>query len=482
MAAEPAVRHRRLALAAMLFAVAMTFIDQTIVAIASPDIQRHLGLSRSGLQWGVNAYLLALAAAFPLAGRLADVYGRRRMVVIGIVGFAVSSGLCGAAPTGSASAAWLIIFRVTQGLFAAIMVPAAVAIVVAGYPQERRGRAMALFFGVSGALTSIGPIAGGYLTRWTWRSVFWINVPVAIVALVLTAAAQVSASSRRERIDFTGGLMAAIGMGVSVLGFQQAQTWGWDSPATWACIVVGLGILAIFIVYERGIDSPVIRIAVFSDRRFAIDNVVLLLASAAFVPLFFFASTYAQDALGYSSSKAGLYLLVIFAGFAPAAQIGGRLLDRRGVKRPVVVGAALATAGFACWAGAADELGLSHQWIWIAMCGAGLGLIIGPASTDAVNRALDASYGEVTGITQTVRNYGAAFGFAVLGTVFSRAVSHVNGHESTADIMAKGMHYVLWGMAFALGLCFLVAIRYPRQELAESGAVASLPDVQLQQR
>jgi len=177
--------NKNLVLAAMVFAVAMTFIDQTIVAIAIPDIQRELSLTATGSQWVINGYLLALSALFAFGGKLADVAGRKRMVVIGVIGFALTSALCGATPKGGAAEAWLIVFRVLQGASAALMFPAAVGIVVASFPLHERGRAMAIFFGIAGGLTAIGPIAGGFLTQWTWRSIFWINVPVAIVALIL---------------------------------------------------------------------------------------------------------------------------------------------------------------------------------------------------------------------------------------------------------------------------------------------------------
>ena len=179
-------KSKNLALVAMLFAVAMTFIDQTIVAIASPNIQVELDLSRSGVQWVVNAYLLALAAGFALGGRLADVLGSKPVVLAGIVGFAATSALCGATPKGSLAEVWIIVFRALQGLSAALMIPAALAVVVASFPIAERGRALAVFFGVSGGLTAVGPIAGGYLTQWTWRAIFWINVPIAVLAVVLT--------------------------------------------------------------------------------------------------------------------------------------------------------------------------------------------------------------------------------------------------------------------------------------------------------
>src|SRR6201981_2074980 len=183
------VSNKGLVLAAMVFAVAMTFIDQTIVAIAIPNLQKDLSLSATGSQWIINGYLLTLSALFAFSGKLGDLLGRRRMVVIGGLGFALTSACCGLTPTGSIAQAWIITFRVLQGATAALLFPAAVGIVVASFPLRERGRAMAIFFGISGGLTAIGPIAGGFLTQWTWRAIFWINIPVAIIALILTRVA-----------------------------------------------------------------------------------------------------------------------------------------------------------------------------------------------------------------------------------------------------------------------------------------------------
>src|SRR6516165_4096880 len=164
------VRSKSLILTAMIFAVAMTFIDQTIVSIAARKIQHDLGLTSSGMQWAINAYLLTLAALFAFGGRLADIAGHRRMVVLGVIIFAGASALCGATPSGSAAEAWLVAFRAVQGAGGAIMFPAAIAIVVVTFDLHARSRALALFFGLAGALTAVGPIAGGYLIQSDWPS------------------------------------------------------------------------------------------------------------------------------------------------------------------------------------------------------------------------------------------------------------------------------------------------------------------------
>ena len=192
---ESTGNNKTLILAAMIFAVSMTFIDQTIVAIAIPELQGDLSLSSTGVQWIINGYLLSLSALFAFGGRLADIAGHRRMVTIGVVVFATASALCGATPETGVAEPWIIVFRVIQGAGAALMFPAALAIVLAAFPIGERGKALAIFFGLAGAFTSIGPIAGGYLTEWTWRAIFWINIPVAILALVCTAIAKPSTAS-----------------------------------------------------------------------------------------------------------------------------------------------------------------------------------------------------------------------------------------------------------------------------------------------
>lgn len=409
--------RKRLTLIAMIFAVAMMFIDQTIVALAVPDLQKDLSISATGAQWIINAYLLSLSALFALGGKLADVLGHRRMVITGVAGFALFSALCGATPTGSLGEAWLIFFRVLQGASAALLFPAALAIVVSAYPLHERGKALAIFFAASGGLTAIGPLAGGYLTQWTWRSIFWINVPVAIVALVLTVRAKPSQEPHPAPIDYRGAVLVSGGMGLAVLGLQQAGVWGWRDGRTWACIAAGLLLLVAFVLNQLRVPNPLIQMRIFAQRAFSADNFVLFLISGAFIPLFFFASVYAQVSLGYDASKAGLFLLVFFGGFATAAQWGGRILDARGAKPSVVLGCAVGAVGFYLWGSKLTDLDFGNQWYWLALAGAGMGLVLGPVSTDAVNRAPNTSYGEVTGITQTVRNFGASLGLAILGSI-----------------------------------------------------------------
>ncbi len=495
---------KSLVLIAMIFAVAMIFIDQTIVVLAIPDLQRELHLSPTGAQWIVNGYLLSLSALFALGGRVADVFGHRRVVLSGVTMFALFSALCGATPTGPIGEAWIITFRVLQGASAAFLFPAALAIVVGAFPVAERGRALAIFFSVSGGLTSIGPIAGGYLTQWTWRAIFWINIPVAIAAIALTLRTDVGSERRPGPIDTRGAVLITAAMGLSVLGLQQASIWGWGSGATWGCLIVGLALLAVFVREQLQARDPLVPIRLFAERAFAVDNAVLFLLSICFVPLFFFASVYAQGALGDSASNAGLFLLVFFAGFTVGAQWGGRVLDKRGARPTVVLGCAVSAVGFYLWGQKLDVLSFSKQWYFLALAGVGIGMVLGPVSTDALNRASSATYGAVTGVTQTVRNFGGSLGLAVLGSLLitenvsrvkdtlvssgvsparaegiAHALSGGSGPVASAAGAPKAIRLdlafstrtVVYGMAAAMALAFLLAVRLmPRGKAPEVAA------------
>jgi EmrB/QacA subfamily drug resistance transporter len=428
-------RSSRLILAAMIFAVSMTFIDQTIVSIAAPEIQRKLGLTSTGVQWAINAYLLSLASLFAFGGRLADTLGHRKMVTLGVVMFAGASAMCGLTPTGSLAQAWIVTFRIVQGAGGAIMFPAALAIVVQSFDLHERGRALALFFGIAGGLTALGPILGGYLTQWTWRAIFWVNIPVAVIALVLIALSKPVTDYRPARIDYRGLALITAGVALSVFGFQQSAPWGWSNPAIGICIAAGLLLLIVFARVEARTESPLIEVRIFRIRAFLVENLVLFISMLVFIPLFFFASEYAQISLGKTPSNAGVYILYFFIGFVVAAQIGGRMLDRVGAKRPVVLGCALAAVGLWLLAGKLTDLSFGAQQGYIILAGAGMGLMLGTANTDAVNRASRLSYGEATGITQTVRNYAASMGLAILGTIL---VSQMRSRLTTS-LVSQGL-------------------------------------------
>ncbi len=276
---------------------------------------------------------------------------------------------------------------------------------------------MSIFFGIAGGLTAIGPIAGGYLTQWTWRSIFWINIPVAIIALFLIWRSELDDERHPAPLDRRGTVLITAAMGLIVLGLQQSGAWGWGSIATWGCIVAGFVLMALFIDWELRVRHPLLRLEIFRDRGFSVETAALGLMSVVFVPFFFFASVYSQVSLGKTATNAGLYIMYFFLGFVVGSLVGGRMLDRRGARPAVVLGGALGAIGFYLLAGKLTDLSMNKQITDLMLGGAGLGLMTTPASTDAVSRAPRASYSEVTGITQTARNFGASLGLAILGAV-----------------------------------------------------------------
>ena len=249
-------------------------------------------------------------------------------------------------------------------------------------------------------------------------------------------------------------------MGLLVLGLQQSSSWGWGSVDTWACIVIGAVLMVAFVAEELRNPEPLLRLRIFRDRAFAVDTAALGLMSAVFVPFFFFASVYSQVSLGESASNAGIYILYFFIGFVIAAQIGGRILDRRGARPAVVIGSALSAVGFYLLGHKLTDLSLGAQWPYIVMAGAGMGLMLGTASTDAVNRAPATSYSEVTGITQTARNFGASLGLAIMGAVLiSRTETNVTGALTKAGVPGGVAHRVASSFGTSPGAAAAAASR-----------------------
>lgn len=423
------LRGSRLALAGLILAVSMTTIDQTIVALAAPTIETDLRLDHGAVQWAVNVYLIATAACFLLGGRLADVLGHKRMVLIGVVGFGATSLLCSLAPDGAGAAAWLIGARALQGVAGAVMFPAAIGIVVQGFPRASRAGAMASFFAVSGAMTALGPIAGGYLSEWNWRAIFWVNVPIAVIAAVIIAIAAPAAKPVRERIDFAGALVIAAGIALLVFGLQQAGTWGWASPAVVGAVLAGVALLVLFVLLERRVEVPLVRLAVFRERGFTIATIATLVASFAFLSSFFFLSVYGQVAERLTAQSTGLLFLDFFVGFVIASRIGARRFDRLGARSVLIIAGIIGAAGFAWLAVAVTSIPAHPGDVFtpltlpILVAGAGIGFMLSAASTDAVNRAIGASYGEVSAISQTMRNLGGALGLAVLTTLVTERLT-----------------------------------------------------------
>jgi EmrB/QacA subfamily drug resistance transporter len=438
--------------------MAMVMIDFTIVSISATTIQRDLGLSETGQQWLVTAYALSTAAFVALGGRLGDILGHRRIVVVGILVFAGSSLLCGLVPDNKDLAEpWLICFRVLQGIGAGMLIPSATVLVLDAFPGEERGRGLAVFFIVAGLFTAIGPIAGSYLTEyWTWRAIFWINVPVALLALTELYVVHLNDVKHPSRIDWGGACLLVAGMGLAVLGIQQSTVWGWGDPATIGSIAAGLLLLIGFVAFERRAEAPLIDVtAMAANRPFALDNVLTFLIFGPWLAVFFFGSVYFQVAVHQPPTQAGFSILTMFYSFFIASRIGGGWMDKFGAKRPVSLGFLVGTIGMIIWAQELSELSHPSTVAGMLVTGAGFGLTLSALNTDALNRVPDSIRGQASGIIQTFRNFGSAVGMAVMGTIIAGA-TEIGGGASAQDF-ADAMETAYYVGAGMLAAGFLIA-------------------------
>jgi EmrB/QacA subfamily drug resistance transporter len=438
-------------------AMAMVFIDFTIVSISATTIQRDVHLSETGVQWLVTAYALSTAAFVALGGRLGDVLGHRRVVVAGILLFAGSSLLCGLVPDTGVAETWMIVFRVLQGIGGGLLIPSATVLVLDAFPPEERGKGLSVFFIVAGLFTAVGPIAGAYLTEfWTWRAIFWINVPVAILALAEMARVQLADTRHPSRIDLRGAALIVAGMGLSVLGIQQSTVWGWGDPATIGSIVAGLALLVVFVAVELRTEEPLIDVrALVENQPFALDNILTFLVFGPWLAVFFFGSIYFQVAVGQAPTEAGFSILTMFYSYFFAARIGGIWMDKFGAKRPVARGFLFATIGMVLWASELDDLSRSDTLWGMLVTGGGFGLILSPLNADALNRVPDRIRGQASGITQTFRNFGSAVGMAVMGTIIA-SDTVLSGPSAPGDF-ANAMEKAFYVGAGFLAVGFLLS-------------------------
>jgi EmrB/QacA subfamily drug resistance transporter len=433
-------------------AMAMVMIDFTIVSISATTIQRDVHLTETGQEWLVTAYALATAAFVALGGRLGDILGHRRIVVIGIILFALSSMMCGLVPDTGIAETWLIVFRSIQGAAAGLLIPSATVLVLDAFPPEERGTGLAVFFIVAGLFTAIGPIAGAYLTQyWTWRAIFWINVPVALLALGELYFAKLNDIKNPARIDLLGAVLIVAGMALTVLGIQQSTVWGWGDARTLGSIILGVLILIAFVRAELRTESPLIDVrALAANRPFAVDNILTFLVFGPWLAVFFFGSVYFQVAVHQDPTEAGFSILTMFYSFFIASRVGGAWMDKFGAKRPVALGFAAGTVGMILWGSELDGLSRSATLAGMLVTGAGFGLVFSPLNADALNRLPDSIRGQGSGVTQTFRNFGSALGMAVMGTIIASATALTGaaGVDDFVDAM-KTAWYVGAGMLAA---------------------------------
>ena len=444
-----------LVLVAMTGSLSMIMLDQTVVTVALPTMTHDLGLSATGQQWVLNAYVLALAALVALGGRLSDLMGGVTTFRIGVSLFFIASVGCGLSPSGGWGEPVLLTARALQGVGAALMVPVSAAIVMAVFPPAQRGRAMAAYTGISQVFLALGPLVGGALTQsLSWRLVFWLNVPVGLAALVLVQIARPDDSRAVGATVRVGSVLALVGgLGLTVFALQQGSSWGWTSARTLACLAVGVALAAGFVVTQLHEDSPLVDVRLFGNRAFLGDSIVLGLVQFGLLPVILFSSLYLQEILGFGPLTAGLAMLPLIGALAGLAQIGGRWYDRSGVRRPALVGLSLAGVGLVAWAASLPVLSYAWQLPGMLVTGAGIGLLMSPVNTDSLDRVTSAERNQASGLVQTVRQLGATLGLAAIGAVVL-GIEHRGGagaatplHTVDAIVVGFGCAAAVFGMA-----------------------------------
>jgi EmrB/QacA subfamily drug resistance transporter len=404
-------------LAAMCFALFMIMLDNTVINVALPSIQSDLGASISSLEWTINGYTLSFAVLLATGGRLGDILGRRRMFLLGVVLFAASSATAGLAPSSSA----LVMSRVTQGVGAALMMPATLSIITNAFPAAERGRAIGTWAGVSALALAIGPLLGGFLTEHvSWRAIFYLNIPVAAGAVLATLFAV--RESRDEtvgrEIDWAGTAVLTAGLTALVLALVEGNAWGWGSPAIIALLVSSAVLLAAFLAVESRVAAPIIQFEFLRSRNFVGASLVAFVISFAMLGMFFFMALYIQNILGYSPLEAGVRFLPTTLVIMVIAPIAGRLTDRIGPRPLIVAGLTIVSVSLFMQSAIDASTGYSDLLVPFILMGVGIALTMSPMSTAAMNAVAEAKAGLASGLLSMSRMVGGTFGIAVLGAVF----------------------------------------------------------------
>jgi EmrB/QacA subfamily drug resistance transporter len=404
-------------LVAVAFGLFMIMLDNTVVNVALPSIRKDLGISISELEWVFNGYALTFGVLLLTGGKLADMLGRRRIFIVGLVIFTASSFFCGFAN----SATVLIGARVVQGVGAALMNPATLSIITATFPPRQRGTAIGIWAGVSALALAVGPLVGGVITEhisWSW--VFYINVPIGILGI---AAARVFIDESRDmsaqRLDFPGLATSAIALFALTYALIKSNDRGWGDSLVLALFGVAVLSFGVFALLEQRQRLPMLDLSLFRNASFASANTVMLLIGLAMFGMFFFVSIYVQNVLGYSPIEAGATFLPMTVLIILVAPWAGRLADKLGPRSMMVPGLALLTVSLALFS-LQDES--STFWTLLpalVLGGLGMALAMAPTTSAAMHAVPVDKAGVGAAVINSMRQVGGSIGIAVLGAIMA---------------------------------------------------------------
>ncbi len=426
--------HPWLTLISVAVGVMMVALDGTVVAIANPAIQKDLGASFAQVQWITNGYFLALAVALITAGKLGDRFGHRQTFLVGIVGFAASSAAIGL----SGSIALVVVFRVFQGLFGALLMPAALGLLRATFPAEKLNMAIGIWGMVIGASTAGGPILGGLLVEHVnWQSVFFVNVPVGVLALVIGLVILVDhrAENAPRSFDLVGIALLSGAMFCLVWALIKAPAWGWGDSKTWVFLALSVVGFLRFARWEQRVKEPLIPLNLFRSVPLSAGVVLMVLMAIAFMGGLFFVTFYLQNVHGMSPIDAGLHLLPLTGMMIVGSPLAGAMISKTGPRIPLAGGMACVAVAMFGMSTLETDTGSGIMSLWFAMLGLGLAPVMVGATEVIVGNAPMELSGVAGGLQQAAMQIGGSLGTAVLGAVMASKVdSDLPGNWTAAGL------------------------------------------------
>jgi EmrB/QacA subfamily drug resistance transporter len=477
LAAAPAMhprlslRDKRLTLGAATLGSFIVLLDSTVVSIALPAISSDLGGGLESQQWIVNAYLLMLGSLILIGGSLSDVFGERRLFVLGAAGFGVASVGCALAPSVGA----LIAARALQGVFGALLTPASLALIVAAFPPDERGKAIGTWTAYSGMAAVVGPLVGGWLVdALSWRWIFAINLPFILVALTIATRMPAAAVSRvRRRPDWLGGGLCAIGLAGPTIGLVRQPGLGWAHPLVAGPIVIGVAVFVLFLLWERrGAADPMLPLALFRRPNFTWGNVETLLVYGGLGLLFFVLVVFLQQTAGYTALEAGAATIPTTVVLFLLAKRFGALADRHGPRLFMAAGPLVSAGGVLYMLAMIDETPAFVRDVLpgTTIFALGLAIVVAPLTAAILADADESTAGIASGVNNAVARVAGLLATAAVGTVAGGALD-VGGFRMALAVVA--------GLLALGGAVGLRGIRNPRREVAASrcagGQLAGAP-------
>ncbi|MEI7654952.1 MAG: MFS transporter [Actinomycetota bacterium] len=445
----------------------MVVLDVSIVNVALPKMQSSLHMTAASAQWVVNAYVLTFAGFLLLGGRAADIFGRRHVYLTGLTVFVLASVGAGFAQSGSQ----IIAVRALQGIGGAILSPATLTIVLTTFSGPRLPKALGAWSAVAGAGGAFGGVIGGMLTGWvSWRWVFFINLPIGILAAVgaFLYLREMRNDGANIKLDVTGAVLVTGSLGAVIYGVVNTTTSSWTSTSTLSFVVAGVCGLAVFAWWESRMAShPLVPFRIFASRSLSLANLVMFLVGGAFFAMWFFLTYFFQEILGFGAVKAGFAFLPMALGIIVGAQISSRLMARTGARIIILVGAAMATGGF-LWI---SRIQATSSYAGAALvpsvvCAFAMGLLFTPLASAATSGVDRADSGLASGLLNTGRQIGGSLSLAILCTVAldrKNYLEHTLGQGSWKVAAVSGYQEAFVISAIVTAVAFIVAWGIPRQ-------------------